>query len=134
MKKLCVILSLLFLLISLSACKSNDARPTTTVPDYFSEIMKKAEEYPQLTKDEFIDATNNYLETGAWILPLEKSCFHTYGVNFSAYIVDNEYMFSLYTKNNADISVEYDFYLLHYSNGIVKKSENNASNFKEFIK
>ena len=134
MKKICIVLSLLFILISLSACKSDDTAPTTTSPDYLSEIMKKTEEYPQLTKDEFIDATNNYLSTGKWILPTEKSCFNTYGVNFSAYIVDKEYLFSLHLKNNADESIEYDFYLSHYINGIVKESENNASNFKDFIK
>ena len=134
MKKLCVVLASLFILISLSACKSNNNTPTTETPDYLSEIIKKAEEYPQLTKDEFIAITNNYLSTGEWILPVEKSCFNTYGVNFSAYIVDNEYMFSLYIKNNADESVEYDFCLSHYSNGIVKKSEKNALHFEKFIK
>ncbi|MBE6639621.1 MAG: hypothetical protein E7616_09290 [Ruminococcaceae bacterium] len=133
MKKLCVILSMLLILISVSACKSDNTTSTTESPDYLSEIMKKSEEYPQLTKDEFIDITNNYLSTGEWILPIEKSCFNTYGVNFSAYIVDSEYLFSLYIKNNADASVEYDFWLSHYSNGIVKESENNASIFKDFI-
>jgi len=133
MKKLCVILSMLLILISVSACKSDNTTSTTESPDYLSEIMKKSEEYPQLTKDEFIACTNNYLLTGEWILPVEKSCFNTYGVNFSAYIVDREYLFSLYTKNNADESVEYDFCLSHYSNGIIKESEDNASIFKDFI-
>ncbi len=108
-------------------------QPTTERPDYLSEIMKKSEEYSQLTKDEFIVCTNKYLSTGEWILPVEKSCFNTYGVNFNAYSIDGEYLFSLYIKNNADASVEYDFCLSHYSNGIVKGSENNASIFKDFI-
>lgn len=134
MKNLCAILSMLLILISLSACKSNNATPTTENPDYLSEIMKKSDEYPQLTKDKFIAYTNNYLSTGEWILPVEKSCFNTYGVNFSAYIIDNEYLFSLYMKNNEDDSVEHDFCLSHYSNGTVKESETNASNFKDFMK
>lgn len=134
MKKLCIVLSLLLVFVSLSACKSNDVAPTTPTPDYLSEIMKKPDEYPQLTKAEFIEATNNYLSTGEWVLPAEKSCFNTYGVNFSAYIVDNEYMFSLYIKSNEDQSIEYDFCLSHYSNGVINESENNASDFKDFIK
>ena len=134
MKKPCVMLSVLFILISLSACQSNDTAPTNTTPDYLSEIMKKSGEYPQLTKDEFMEATNKYLSTGKWVLPVGKSCFYTFGINFSAYIIDNEYLFSLYVKNKADDSVEYDFCLSHYSNGGIKKSENNASNFKDFIK
>ncbi len=134
MKKICVIISILLILISVSACKSNNTTPTTESPDLLSEIMKKPEEYPQLTKDEFIDITNNYLSTGEWILPAEKSCFYTYGVNFIAYIVDGEYLFSLHTKINADKSVEYSFYLSHYSNGIVKELVFNASDFEDFIK
>lgn len=120
--------------MSFSACKSEYITPATANPDYLSEIMKNSSEYPQLTKEEFVKATNNYLSTIEWVLPAEKACFHTYGVNFSAYIVDNEYLFSLYIKNNADESVEYDFYLSHYSDGILKDSENNALHFEEFIK
>ena len=44
MKKICVILSMLLILISVSACKINNTTPTTERPDYLSEIMKKSDE------------------------------------------------------------------------------------------
>ncbi|MBE6788454.1 MAG: hypothetical protein E7539_02195 [Ruminococcaceae bacterium] len=133
-KTLCIVLSLLLILVSFSACKSEYITPATANPDYLSEIMKNSSEYPQLTKEEFVEATNTYLSTGEWILPAEKACFYTYGVNYSAYIVDNEYLFSLYAKNVPDGSVEYDFYLSHYNSGVITESENNALHFEDFIK
>ena len=134
MKKICVILSMLLILISVSACKINNTTPTTESPDYLSEIMKKSDECPQLSKGEFIEITNNYLSTKEWVLPSEKACFYTYGVNYSAYIIEDEYLFSLNTNINTDGSVEYDFYLSHYVDGVVTESENDPLLFKEFIK
>ena len=83
---------MLLILISVSACKINNTTPTTERPDYLSEIMKKSDECPQLSKGEFIEITNNYLSTKEWVLPSEKACFYTYGVNYSAYIIENEYL------------------------------------------
>ncbi len=134
MKKICVILSMLLILISVSACKINNTTPTTESPDYLSEIMKKSDECPQLSKGEFIEITNNYLSTKEWVLPSEKACFYTYGVNYSAYIIEDEYLFSLNTNINTDGSVEYDFYLSHYVDGVVTESENDPLLFEEFIK
>lgn len=134
MKKLCIILSLLLVFVSFSACKSNNATSKFLTTDYISKIMKKADEYPQLTKDEFIEATNEYLSTGEWVLPIEKACFYTYGTNFSAYIINNEYLFELHIQNNQKKSIEYIFHLSHYKNGAVIESETSASNFEHFIK
>ena len=134
MKKICFILSMLLILISVSACKINNTTPTTERPDYLSEIMKKSDECPQLSKGEFIEITNNYLSTKEWVLPSEKACFYTYGVNYSAYIIEDEYLFSLNTKVNADGSLEYDFYLSHYFDGVVSESETDPSLFEKFIK
>ena len=134
MKKICVVLSMLLILISVSACKINNTIPTTERPDYLSEIMKKSDECPQLSKGEFIEITNNYLSTKEWVLPSEKACFYTYGVNYSAYIIEDEYLFSLNTNINTDGSVEYDFYLSHYVDGVVTESENDPLLFKKFIK
>lgn len=134
MKKICVVLSMLLILISVSACKINNTTPTTERSDYLSEIMKKSDECPQLSKGEFIEITNNYLSTKEWVLPSEKACFYTYGVNYSAYIIEDEYLFSLNTNINTDGSVEYDFYLSHYVDGVVTESENDPLLFKEFIK
>lgn len=134
MKKICVILSMLLILISVSACKINNTTPTTERPDYLSEIMKKSDECPQLSKGEFIEITNNYLSTKEWVLPSEKACFYTYGVNYSAYIIENEYLFSLNTKVNADGSLEYDFYLSHYIDGVVSELETDPLLFEKFIK
>ena len=134
MKKICVILSMLLILISVSACKINNTTPTTESPDYLSEIMKKSDECPQLSKGEFIEITNNYLSTKEWVLPSEKACFYTYGVNYSAYIIEDEYLFSLNTKVNADGSLECDFYLSHYIDGVVSESETDPLLFEKFIK
>ena len=134
MKKICVILSMLLILISVSACKINNTTPTTESPDYLSEIMKKSDECPQLSKGEFIEITNNYLSTKEWVLPSEKACFHTYGVDFRAYIIDNEYLFSINGRSHSDGSVEYDFYLLHYVDGVVSESETDPLLFEKFIK
>ena len=134
MKKICVILSMLLILISVSACKNNNTTPTTERPDYLSEIMKKSDECPQLSKGEFIEITNNYLSTKEWVLPSEKACFYTYGVNYSAYIIEDEYLFSLNTNINTDGSVEYDFYLSHYVDGVVTESETDPLLFEKFIK
>lgn len=134
MKKLCIILSMLLIFISVSACISNNTTPTTERPDYLSEIIKKSHEYPQLSKDEFIEITNNYLSTKEWVLPSEKACFYTYGINYSAYIIEDEYLFSLNTKVNTDGSVEYDFYLSHYIDGVVSESETDPLLFEKFIK
>ena len=134
MKKLCIILSMLLIFISVSACISNNTTPITESSDYLSEIMKKSHEYPQLSKDEFIEITNNYLSTKEWVLPSEKACFHTYGVDFRAYIIDNEYLFSINGRSHSDGSVEYDFYLLHYVDGVVSESETDPLLFEKFIK
>ena len=134
MKKICVILSMLLILISVSACKINNTTPTTERPDYLSEIMKKSDECPQLSKGEFIEITNNYLSTKEWVLPSEKACFYTYGVNYSAYIIEDEYLFSLNTKVNADGYLEYDFYLSHFIDGVVSESETDPLLFEKFIK
>ena len=134
MKKLCIVLSLLLIFVFLSACKSNDVAPTTTTPDYLSEIMKKSDECPQLSKGEFIEITNNYLSTKEWELPSEKACFYTYGVNYGAYIVEDEYLFSLNTKFNTDGSAEYDFYLSHYMDGVVTETVFDPLLFEKFIK
>lgn len=134
MKKLCIILSMLLIFISVSACISNNTTPITESSDYLSEIMKKSHEYPQLSKDEFIEITNNYLSAKEWVLPSEKACFYTYGINYSAYIIEDEYLFSLNTKVNTDGSVEYDFYLSHYIDGVVSESETDPLLFEKFIK
>ena len=134
MKKICVILSMLLILISVSACKINNTTPTTERPDYLSEIMKKSDECPQLSKGEFIEITNNYLSTKEWVLPSEKACFYTYGVNYSAYIIEDVYLFSLHAYVNTDGSVEYDFYLSHYVDGVVSESETDPLLFEKFIK
>ena len=134
MKKICVILSMLLILISVSACKINNTTTTPERPDYLSEKMKKSDECPQLSKGEFIEITNKYLSTKEWVLPSEKACFYTYGVNYSAYIIEDEYLFSLNTNINTDGSVEYDFYLSHYVDGVVTESEIDPLLFKEFIK
>ena len=125
---------MLLILIFVSACKINNTTPTTERPDYLSEIMKKSDECPQLSKGEFIEITNNYLSTKEWVLPSEKACFYTYGVNYSAYIIEDEYLFSLNTKVNADGSLEYDFYLSHYIDGVVSDSETDPLLFEKFIK
>ena len=74
------------------------------------------------------------MSTKEWVLPSEKACFYTYGVNYSAYIIEDEYLFSLNANINTDGSVEYDFYLSHYVDGVVTESENDPLLFKEFIK
>ena len=125
---------MLLLLISVSACKINNTTPTTESPDYLSDIMKKSDECPQLSKGEFIEITNNYLSTKEWVLPSEKACFYTYGVNYSAYIIEDEYLFSLNTKVNADGSLECDFYLSHFIDGVVSESETDPLLFEKFIK
>ena len=125
---------MLLIIISVSACKINNTTPTTERPDYLSEKMKKSDECPQLSKGEFIEITNNYLSTKEWVLPSEKACFHTYGVDFRAYIIDNEYLFSINGRSHSDGSVEYDFYLLHYVDGVVSESETDPLLFEKFIK
>ena len=90
--------------------------------------------YNFVTKDEFVEITNNYLSTKEWVLPSEKACFYTYGVNYSAYIIEDVYLFSLNACVNTDGSVEYDFYLSHYVDGVVSESETDPSLFEKFIK
>lgn len=130
----CIILSLLLITVSFSACNNKEPSPTSGFVDPLALIMESPVKQPQLSKDEFIEITNNFLSTREWVLPSEKACFYTYGVNYSAYIIDNVYLFSLNTKNNPDGSVEYDFYLLHYVDGVVTESENDPSLFEKFIK
>ncbi|MBE6796294.1 MAG: hypothetical protein E7533_06905 [Ruminococcaceae bacterium] len=132
-KTLCIVLSLFLILVSFSACKKEDTPQAITNPDYLSKIMKSPNEHPQLTKEEFIYVTQNYLEKGEWELPTEKACFYTYGVNYSAYIVENEFLFSLYLKNLPDGSVEYDFCLSHYIDGVAAESENAPLLFEKFL-
>ena len=135
MKKFwCIPLSLLLIAISFSACNNKEPSPTSDFVDPLAVIMESPDKQPQLSKDEFIEITNNYLSTSEWILPSEKACFHTYGVNYSSYIIDNEYLFSLNAQLNTDGSVEYDFYLSHYIDGVVTESENDPSLFEKFIK
>ena len=130
----CVFLSLLLITVSFSACNNKESSPTSEFVDPLTLIMESPDKQPQLSKDEFIEITNNYLSTKEWVLPSEKACFYTSGVNYSAYIIDNMYLFSLYIKNNPDGSVEYDFFLSHYVDGVVTESENDPSLFEKFIK
>ncbi len=131
---LCIFLSLLLITVSFSACNNKEPFPTSEFVDPLTLIMESPDKQPQLSKDEFIEITNNYLSTKEWVLPSEKACFYTYGVNYSAYIIEDEYLFSLNTNINTDGSVEYDFYLSHYVDGVVTESENDPLLFKEFIK
>ena len=96
--------------------------------------MEFPDAQPQLSKDEFLEITNHYLSTKEWELPSEKACFYTYGVNYGAYIVEDEYLFSLNTKFNTDGSAEYDFYLSHYMDGVVTETVFDPLLFEKFIK
>lgn len=127
-------LFVLLILVFLSACKNENSNHTSTYYDYFSEIMTSSGKYPQLTKDEFLNITQNYLETGKWDLPFEKACFYTHGVNYSAYIVENEFLFSLYVNNISDNSKEDDICLLYYVNGVATEYENDPLLFENFLK
>ena len=135
MKKcLCIFLTLLLITAFLSACNNKEPSSTTEFVDPLSKIMESTDKQPQLSKDEFIEITNNYLSTKEWVLPSEKACFYTYGVNYSAYIIEEEYLFSLNSNVNTDGSVEYDFYLSHYVDGVVSESETDPLLFEKFIK
>ena len=133
-KTWCIILSLLLITISFSACKNEYPTPTTEFVNPLAVIMESPENQPQLSKEEFIEITNNYLSTKEWVLPFEKACFYTYGVNYSAYNIEDEYLFSLNANYNTDSSVEYDFYLSHYVDGVVTESEIDPLLFEKFIK
>ena len=133
-KYLCIFLTLLLITASFSACNNKEPSPTTGFVDPLSQIMESPDKQPQLSKDEFIEITNNYLSTKEWVLPSEKACFHTYGVDFRAYIIDNEYLFSINGRSHSDGSVEYDFYLLHYVDGAIVGSESDPLLFDKFIK
>ena len=130
----CAILSFLFITASFSACENSTESPPSEYPDLFTPIMESADEYPQLSKDEFIEITNHYLSTSQWSLPPDKACFYTSGINHSAYIINGEYLFSLIVTNKSDGSAEYEFCLSHYVDGVVAESEKDPSLFEEFIK
>lgn len=135
MKKCCCIfLTLLLITAFLSACNNKEPSSTTEFVDPLSKIMESTDKQLQLSKDEFIEITNNYLSTKEWVLPSEKACFYTYGVNYSAYIIEDEYLFSLNSNVNTDGSVEYDFYLSHYVDGVVTELEIDPLLFEKFIK
>ena len=133
-KYLCIFLSLLLITVSFSACNNKEQFPTSEFVDPLSLIMESPDKQPQLSKDEFIEITNKYLSTKEWVLPSEKACFYTYGINYSAYIIKDEYLFSLNANVNTDGSVDYDFYLSHYIDGVVSESETDPLLFEEFIK
>ncbi len=130
----CIFLTLLLITAFLSACNNKEPSSTTEFVDPLSKIMESTDKQPQLSKDEFIEITNNYLSTKEWVLPSEKACFYTYGVNYSAYIIEDEYLFSLNSNVNTDGSVEYDFYLSHYVDGVVTELEIDPLLFEKFIK
>ena len=135
MKKcLCIFLTLLLITAFLSACNNKEPSSTTEFVDPLSKIMESTDKQPQLSKDEFIEITNNYLSTKEWVLPSEKACFYTYGVNYSAYIIEEEYLFSLNSNVNTDGSVKYDFFLSHYVDGVVTELEIDPLLFEKFIK
>ena len=133
-KYLCIFLTLLLITASFSACNNKEPSLTTGFVDPLSLIMESPDKQPQLSKDEFVEITNNYLSTKEWVLPSEKACFYTYGVNYSAYIIEDVYLFSLNAYVNTDGSVEYDFYLSHYVDGVVSESETDPLLFEKFIK
>lgn len=132
-KTICILLSLLFVLFSFVGCSKEQAEKPNMNTDYLSEIMKSSDKYPQLTQEEFIDITKNYLSSNKWDIPVEKACFSTSGVNYSAYIVENDFLFSIYTKNNPDGSVIYDVCLSYYLNGKVDKTEADPALFEDFL-
>ena len=135
MKKcLCIFLTLLLITAFLSACNNKEPSSTTEFVDPLSKIMESTDKQPQLSKDEFIEITNNYLSTKEWVLPSEKACFYTHGVNYSAYIIEEEYLFSLNSNVNTDGSVKYDFFLSHYVDGVVTELEIDPLLFEKFIK
>jgi len=129
----CAFLSLLFIMVFFTACKNETPAPSSENTDLISRIMENPGEYPQLTKEEFLEITKHYLETNEWKLSFEKACFHTYGVNYSAYIIENEYLFSLHVEVNLDGSAEYDSCLSHYVDGTKTESENDPLLFGDFL-
>ena len=129
-----IFLSILLIATSFCACNNKEPSPTTGFVDPLSLIMESPNKQPQLSKEEFIEITNNYLSTSQWALPSEKACFYTYGVNHSAYIIDDEYLFSLNAKVHIDGSLEYDFYLSYFIDGVVVESETDPLLFEKFIK
>lgn len=133
-KHWCIITLFLMIIVSFSACHSKEPSPTAEFTNQLSLIMQSPDKKPQVSKDEFIAITNNYLSTNQWILPFEKACFHTSGINHSAYIIDNEYLFYLVVNNGPDGSAEYQFWLDHYVDGVVTETETDPSLFAEFIK
>ena len=132
-KTLCMILFLLLIIFSFVGCSKEQTQNPNTGTDYLSEIMKSSSEYPQLTKSEFIKITEDYLCSNEWVIPMEKVCFYTSGVNYSAYIIENEFLFSLYINNNPNGTVEYDVWLSHYLNGQVDKTEDDPLLFESFL-
>lgn len=101
--------------------------------DFYTEIMLSPDTYPQLSKDEFLEITEHYLETNEWNLPIEKTCFHTYGIDERAYIIENEFLFRIYFPYESD-TTQYEVSLLYYIDGEVKTFETDPAMFDEFLK
>ena len=129
-----IILAILLITVAFSACKNEKPNPKNEFPNPLAVIMASPEGQPQLSKKDFVEITNTYLSTIEWRLPVEKACFYTYGVNYSAYIIEDSYLFSLIVRNNADGSAVYDFCLSHYVDGVVTKTEDDPHHFDSFIK
>ena len=126
-------LSLLLITISFSACKNSEPTPTTEFVDPLAVIMESPGGQPQLSKEEFIEITNNYLSTSEWVLPFEKACFYTYGVDYNAFIVADEYLFSIYSGPGTPSPDDQGFRLDHYINGVISESESDPLLFEDFL-
>ena len=128
-----IILSLLLITTSFSACKNSEPTPTTGFVDPIATIMESPGDYPQLSKEEFIEITKDCLSTGEWVLPFGKACFYTYGVNYHAFIVADEYLFSIYSGPGTPSPDGEGFRLDHYINGEILETESDPLLFEDFL-
>lgn len=128
-----IFLAVLLVMLLFVGCKKELSIRATDSADFFSQIMDSAEDYPQLTKEEFLEITKDYLSTGQWGLPYDKACFYTYGVDSSAYIVAGEYLF-LYRGPGIPLPDCPSCCLYHYVDGVVAETVGDPLLFQDFLK
>lgn len=114
---------------------------TVTETSYFEYIMSHTDEYPRLTKEEFISVVKGKTTLTFLDFPAEKSCILTMGERCECFIIENNFLLvigdeSIFKgENQEQETAAAGFYcsLGYYEDGILKDSIVTVARFKDFI-